>query len=131
MLLKQYSRRIGKYSFWFLVSIPLFFYLTRYGTINLFGHEVFVSELNIIPSSFIEAVLNTFKNANIQLGGVFFAFAFLIIALKLKNYELRRTIIIAVIGIMLVFGFRDLHSIFVSSFPPGGVVTISFMAIGF
>jgi hypothetical protein len=130
MILKQYSRRIGKYTFWFLVSIPLFFYLTRYETINLFGQNAFITESNIIPSSIIESIFNTFKNANIQLGGVFFGLAFLIVALKLKNYQLRRTIIITVIGIMLLFGSRDLHSIFVSSLPPGGVVTISFMSIG-
>jgi hypothetical protein len=130
MILKQYSRRIGKYTFWFLVSIPLFLYLTRYETINLFGQDVFFSESNVIPASISESIFNTFKNANIQLGGVFFGVAFLIIALKIKNNQLRRTIIIAVIGIMLLFGSRDLHSIFVSSFPPGGVVTISFMSIG-
>ena len=37
--------------------------------------------------------------------------------------------IIVVIGITLLFGSRDLHSIFVPAIPPGGVVTISFMAI--
>ena len=38
--------------------------------------------------------------------------------------------IITLIGMIVIFGSRDLHSIFISSFPPGGVVTISFMAIG-
>ena len=37
--------------------------------------------------------------------------------------------IIVVIGIMLLFGSRDFHSIFIPSVPPGGVVTISFMVI--
>jgi hypothetical protein len=53
----------------------------------------------------------------------------LIIALKLANLQLRRIMIIIVIGITLLFASRDLHSIFVSSVPPGGVVTISFMAV--
>ena len=68
-------------------------------------------------------------NSDIQISGIFFGLSFLIIAMKLKNTQLRRIMIITVIGIMLLFGSRDLHSIFVSSVPPGGVVTISFMAI--
>jgi hypothetical protein len=33
MILKQYIHRIGKYKFWLLVSLPLFFHLTRYVSI--------------------------------------------------------------------------------------------------
>jgi hypothetical protein len=131
IILKPYSRRIGRYLFWFLVSIPLFFYMTRYETIlNLSDQHVFVSVTNIIPSSFMESIFITFKNADIQLGGVFFGLPFLIIALKLNNELLRRTMINTVIGMMILFASRDLHTIFVSSFPPGGIVTISFTPIG-
>jgi hypothetical protein len=64
-----------------------------------------------------------------QIGGIFFGISFLIIALKLKSSQLKRIVIIVVIGIMLLFGSRDFQSIFIPSIPPGGVVTISFMAI--
>ena len=31
---------------------------------------------------------------------------------------------------IILFGSRDFHSIFLNSFPPSGIITISFMAIG-
>lgn len=129
VVLKQYIHRIGKYKFWLLVSIPLLFHLIRYGTIFNLGQFSVTSGTNIIPSSIGEGILISLFNSDIQISGVFFALPFLIIALKL-NYQLRQMLIITVIGMMLLFGARDLHSVFVSSIPPAGVVTISFMCIG-
>lgn len=130
VLLKQYRHRIGRYGFWLLSIIPLFFLLSRFGELFFLSHNLFNSgTANRIPLSVGEALLNSVINSDIQMSGVFFGYPFLIIALKLKNYELRNLMIVTVIGIMLLFGSRDLSSIFVSSFPPGGVVTISFMSI--
>ena len=129
ILLKQYIRRIGIYKFWLLTSLPLFFHLMRYASIlNL---ESFIpSGTNNIPSNLGQAISTSLINSDVQIGGIFFGISFLIIALKLKSSQLRRIMIIVVIGIMLLFGARDFHSIFVPSVPPGGVVTICFMAIG-
>ncbi len=130
VVLKQYIYRIGKYKFWLLISIPLVFHLMRYGTIFSLGQFTVTSGTNIIPSSIGEAIFISLINSDIQISGVFFGLPFLIIALKLKNYKLRKTLLITVIGMMLLFGARDLHSVFVSSIPPSGVITISFMCIG-
>lgn len=130
--LKQYIRRIGKLKFWLLVSLPLFFYMIRYEVIFTFFNQynLNASGTSIIPSTIEQAFFITLINSDIQMTGIFFALSFLIIALKLKNQQIRRSMIVTVMGMMLLFGSRDLHSIFVSSYPPGGVVTISFMAIG-
>lgn len=129
VILKQYIVRIGKYRFWLLASLPLIFHLIRYEAVLGLGESFLEFGTNIIPSSIGEAIFVTLMNSDIQISGIFFGLSFLIIAMKLKNTQLRRIMIITVIGIMLLFGSRDLHSIFVSSVPPGGVVTISFMAI--
>ena len=132
MILKQYSRRIGQFKFWILVSLPLFFYVLHYGEIwdflNL--HRIFNLPYNItIPSSIGESIFITLVNSDIQMGGIFFGLSFLPLILKLKNYNIRNNMIITLIGMMLLFCSRDLYSIFVPSFPPGGVVTISFMVL--
>jgi hypothetical protein len=129
VMLKQYVVRIGKYRFWLLASIPLIFHLIRYETVLTLGQSIIEFGTNIIPSSIGEAIIITLMNSDIQFSGIFFGLSFLIIALKLKNTQLRRIMMLTVIGMMLLFGSRDLHSIFVSAVPPGGVVTISFMAI--
>ena len=38
--------------------------------------------------------------------------------------------IITIIGMIILFGSRDFYSIFLNSFPPSGIITISFMPIG-
>lgn len=129
IILKQYIRRIGKYKFWLLASIPLFFHMTRYASLLNLDQSFIESSKNIIPSTVGQAIFTSLMNSDIQTGGIFFGISFLIIASKLKNIKLKRIMIIVVVGITLLFGSRDLQSIFVASIPPGGVVTISFMAI--
>ncbi len=133
-MLKQYSRRIGKYKFWILVSIPLFFYLIRYEGIILtyFNIDNLISlpVLGIIYPSIKDAFYIAFMNSNIQTIGIFFGFSFVPILLKLKNSLLQNYMITTIIGMMILFASRDFHSIFLNSVPPNGTITISFMPIG-
>jgi hypothetical protein len=133
-MLKQYSRRIGKYKFWILVSMPLFFYLIRYEGIilNYFNLNdlIHFPVLGIIYPSIEAAIYTGFINSNIQTTGIFFGFSFFTILLKLKNSLLQNYMIITIIGMMVLFGSRDFHSIFLNSVPPNGTITISFMPIG-
>ena len=131
LMLRQYNQRIGKYLFWFLASVPLLFHAIRYEMLLDLGDTVLSSgTANKIPASIGEGIFNSLSNSDIQINAVFFGIPFLLMALKLHDSQLRKVMILTVIGIMLLFGSRDLHSIFVSSVPPGGVVTISFMTIG-
>ena len=133
-MLKQYSRRIGKYKFWILVSLPLFFYLIRYEglLLNYFNLNDLINLplLGIIYPSIEAAIYTGFINSNIQAIGIFFGFSFVPILLKLKNFQLQNYMIITIIGMMILFASRDFHSIFLNSIPPNGVITISFMPIG-
>jgi hypothetical protein len=133
-MLKQYSRRIGKYKFWILVSLPLFFYLIRYEglILNYFNLNDLINLplLGIIYPSIEAAIYTGFINSNIQAIGIFFGFSFVPILLKLKNSQLQNYMIITIIGMMILFASRDFHSIFLNSIPPNGVITISFMPIG-
>jgi hypothetical protein len=133
-MLKQYSRHIGKYKFWILVSIPLFFYLIRYEGIilNYFNLDSIISlpVLGIIYPSIKDAIYTAFTNSNIQTSGIFFGFSFVPILLKLRNSLLQNYMIITIIGMMILFASRDFHSIFLNSIPPNGTITISFMPIG-
>ena len=133
-MLKQYSRRIGKYKFWILVSLPLFFYLLHYEGIILsyfnLNDLINLPSLGVIYPSIEAAIYAAFINSNIQATGIFFGFSFLTILLKLKNSQLQNYMVITIIGMMILFASRDFHSIFLNSLPPNGVITISFMVIG-
>jgi MFS family permease len=134
LMLKQYSRRFGKYKFWILVSLPLVFYLLRYEGIILsyfnFNDFFSLSNLGTIYPNIGAAIYAAFINSNIQATGIFFGLSFLAILLKLKNSQLQNDMIITIIGMMILFASRDFHAIFLNSVPPNGVVTISFMGIG-
>jgi len=133
-MLKQYSRRIGKYKFWILVSIPLFFYLLRYEGIILhyfnLNNVINLPILGIIYPSVKDAIYTAFINSNIQATGIFFGFSFVPVLLKLKNSLLQNYMMITIIGMMMLFASRDFYSIFLNSVPPNGTITISFMSIG-
>ena len=133
-MLTQYCRRIGKYKFWVLVSIILFFYLIRYEGIILtffnIDNLINLPVIGIIYPSIKDAIYTAFMNSNIQTIGIFFGFSFVPILLKLKNSLLQNYMIITIIGMMILFASRDFHSIFLNSIPPNGTITISFMPIG-
>lgn len=133
-MLKQYARRIGKYKFWILVSLPLFFYLLRYEGIVLsylnLNDLINLPSLGMIYPSIEVAISTAFINSNIQATGIFFGFSFLTILLRLKNSQLQNYMVITIIGMMILFASRDFHSILLNSLPPNGVITISFMTIG-
>ena len=134
LMLKQYSRHIGKYKFWIIVSLPLLFYLIRYEgiIIDLFNLDdiLKLSSLGTIYPSIGAAIYSAIINSNIQATGIFFGFSFLAILLKLKNSKLQNDMLITIIGMMILFASRDFHSIFLNSLPPNGVITTSFMVLG-
>jgi hypothetical protein len=134
LMLKQYTLRIGKYKFWILVGMPLFFSLIRYEGI-LFTYVNYYEFITLpvignIYKSVQSALLIAFANSSIQTSGLFFGFSFLPILLKLNNYPLKNYMKLTLIGMILLFISRDFDAIFLNSVPPGGVVTISFMPIG-
>ena len=133
LILKQYSHRLGKIKFWLLVSLPLLFYLIRsdFFLANFsYSFSTIMPNIDKLPTSILDSISKALINSTIQIGAIFFGFSFLTIILKIKNYHLQKDMMLIVIGMIIIFGSRDLHSIFDSTFPPGGIVTISFMSLG-
>ena len=133
IMLKQYSRNIGKIKYWILVSIPLIFFMTKYEVL-LYYFLYDQSLLNILSSIKINPPFNpivyTLLNLNLQFGGVFFAIVFLVIAKKIPNrHQIVNSLIISLIGMMLLFSSKDISSIILPSYPPLGIVGISFIGL--
>lgn len=132
-MLKQYSHNIGQIKFWVLVSIPLVIFMTKYEV--LLYYLLYDQSLLNIFSSFrinpsINPIVHTILDSNLQLGGVFFAIVFLVIARKIPNrHQIVNSLIISLIGMMLLFSSKDISTIILPSFPPLGIVTISFIGL--
>lgn len=133
IMLKQYSRNIGKIKFWILVSIPLILFMTKYEVV-LYYFLYDQSLLNIFSSIRLNPSINpivySVLDSNLQLGGIFFAIVFLVIAKKIPNrHQIINSLIVALIGMMLLFSSKDISTIILPSYPPLGIVAISFMGL--
>ena len=132
-LLKQYSRSIGKIKYWILVSVPLIIFMTKYEIIlYYFFKDPAILEIfsSIRLNSIVDQIVYTFLNSNLQIGGIFFAIAFLAIAKKIpKGHQIVNSLIISLIGMMFLFGSKNVSALIISSYPPVGIVAISFMGL--
>ena len=132
-LLKQYSRSIGKIKYWILVSIPLIIFMTKYEIIlYYFLKDPAILEIfsSIRLNSIVDQIVYTFLNSNLQIGGIFFAIVFLVIAKKIpKGHQIINSLIISSIGMMFLFGSKNVSALIILSYPPVGIVAISFMGL--
>ena len=132
-ILKQYSRNIGKIKYWILVSIPLIVFMTKYEVLlYYFLYDPSILEIfsSIRLNSILDQIVSTFLNSNLQIGGIFFAIAFLVIAKKIpKRHQIVNSLIISLIGMMFLFGSKNISTLILPSYPPVGIVAISFMGL--
>src|SRR5215204_3806696 len=133
IMLKQYSRSIGKIKYWILVSVPLIVFMTKYEIIlYYFFKDPAILEMfsSIRLNSILDQIVSTFLNSNLQIGGIFFAIAFLVIAKKIpKGHQIVNSLIISLIGMMFLFGSKNVSALIIPSYPPVGIVAISFMGL--
>src|SRR5215208_5703796 len=121
IMLKQYSRSIGKIKYWILVSVPLIVFMTKYEIILYYFFK---------DPAILEMFSSIRLNSNLQIGGIFFAIAFLVIAKKIpKGHQIVNSLIISLIGMMFLFGSKNVSALIIPSYPPVGIVAISFMGL--
>jgi hypothetical protein len=132
IMLKQYSRRIGKIKYWILVSIPLVVFMTKYEVMFYY----FLNDPAILGIFYMQLgpnlnpIIHILLNSNLEFGGVFFAIAFLVIAKKIpKNHKIVNSLILSLFGMMFLFGSKDISALIIPSYPPVGIVAISYMGL--
>ena len=132
-MLKQYSHSIGKIKYWILVSVPLIAFMTKYEIILyyiLYDPSILEIFSSIRSNSIVDQIVSTFLNSNLQIGGIFFAIAFLVVAKKIpKGHRIVNSLIISLIGMMLLFGSKNVSALIIPAYPPVGIVAISFMGL--
>jgi hypothetical protein len=70
--------------------------------------------------------LNTVKTA----GGIMFGFAFFAVSKNIVHFQLKQSIIMTGIGLILLFGANSSSLIIMTTYPPWGVLSITFMIVG-
>jgi hypothetical protein len=134
IMLKEYSKHKSKFLYLVMVILPLIFFLSRYevGLYYFLGNEAnnILGTINLSSEIYGSNIIENVLNWNLQIGGALFGMAFFTIALKLTGRDLqKKALIIAGIGIMFLFGSKDISTLILSSYPPLGAVSITFMGL--
>jgi hypothetical protein len=125
LLLKHYSRRLGKIKYWILVSIPLAYFLSQFQPLFLFTFADFrLSD----PVLFGIAYTLLFSISK-PLGGALFGVAFWMVAKHLEDSNVKGYLIISACGMCLLFASDQPTSLILAPYPPFGLVTICFMGL--
>lgn len=133
-MLKEYSKRKNKFAYWIIVILPLIFFLSRYEIalyyISSNKAVDILSSIDLSSSIYGYDTLEKIINANLQFGGLFFGVAFFVTAVKLPSGgQQRAAMIITGIGIMLLFGSKDISTLIIASYPPLGSLSIAFTGL--
>jgi hypothetical protein len=129
LLLREYSKRIGKVAYWALVGIPLVHFLSQFPALFLnFFHSLIMSN----PTYFGILLTLIFTLSKI-VGGILFGIAFWTIAKQLPNNTIVKSyMVIAAYGIILFYISNQAGSSLFQLggvYPPFGLPTIA--VVGF
>ena len=125
LLLKHYSRKIGKAKYWIGVSIPLAYFLSQFQPLFLYSF----GDLRLEDPVLFGIVYNLIYTVAKPAGGILFGIAFWTVAKNISNPAVKRYMRISAFGIMLLFTANQPTFLLLVPYPPFGLVTISFMEL--
>ena len=123
ILLRSYSQRLGKAKYWFLVSIPLVYFVSQF--LTLFSNQ-FAATLALYPVLF--TLLFVFSK---PVGGILFGAAFYSIGrrgISSNGNFVRDYMTFAAYGVVLFF-VSSQNTVVQPTYPPFGVIAASFVGL--
>lgn len=126
ILLSTYSRRLGKIKYWIITAIPLVYFLFPFE-----GYLLNIFQSLIVSSPVFFGVVNVLVfSATKQLGALFFSLAFLAASTVVAKQVTQKYLLVSAIGIAMLYGSIEIDTLLYTTYPPFGLVTISFMPMG-
>jgi hypothetical protein len=126
LLLSQYRYKLGRIKYFTLMSIPMIYYLF---TFQAYFGNVFSQLVLHSPITFGVTYILIFS-ATKQIGAFLFSLAFLAAASLVTSERVRKSSLIAAIGIAILFGSVEINILQYRLYPPFGLVTETFMPLG-
>jgi MFS family permease len=119
LLLLNYRRRLGLVKFWIMITVPLIYYLSTFlDTTGLYNPQ---SD----PERFYYYL---YYSLNTTAGGLMFGIAFLVIANRIDNQNIKGYMTLAAYGFVL-FYISGQITLAACSYPPFGIATLSFSGL--
>jgi hypothetical protein len=125
LLLRHYSKKLGKIKYWILVTMPLAYFLSQFQPLFLFTF----SDLRLSDPVLFGTVYTLLFSMSKPLGGVLFGIAFWIVARRLKDTKVKGYLIISAYGMTILFASNQPSALLLVPYPPFGLVTICFMGL--
>jgi hypothetical protein len=125
LLLKHYSKKLGKAKYWILVTIPLAYFLSQFQPLFLFTF----SDFRLSDPVLFGIVYTLIFSISKPLGGVLFGIAFWIVSRNLRDSKVKGYLIISAYGMTLLFTANQPTALILTPYPPFGLVTICFMGL--
>lgn len=126
ILLKQYRHRLGHLKYFFLMGMPLIYYI--YPFQSYFG-DVLFPLLQSFSVSFSIAYVLIFS-ATKQVGAVLFSLVFWTTSSLVYDDRISKSLLISSIGIAILFGSVEITPLQYHVYPPYGLITESFIPLG-
>jgi hypothetical protein len=126
LLLYQYSRRLGAVRYWFVVSIPLIYFLLQFYPLVLNLFLTFSQSQPVIFSILYTLVFTM----SLPTGGVLFGIAYWFVSRTLPHQiVIREYLVISAFGFVLLFVSNQGITLVSAPYPPFGLPTISFFGV--
>ena len=124
-LLQSYRKKLGRWKYWILMSIPLLYFLSQFQPAVL---NFMLSYVSDDPMLF-NLVYIIMVNASRPIGGVLFGLAFILVARKLQNREVKGYLVITGIGFLLLLVSYEAQALITAPFPPLGLLSGSYFGL--
>ena len=125
LLLKHYSRKIGKAKYWILVSIPLVYFLTQFQTILI---SLF-TPLRLSDPILFGITYTLAFSASKPIGGILFGIAFWIVSRGITYRQVKEYMIISGYGLLLFITANQHQVLQLNPYPPFGLPTICYVGL--
>ena len=124
ILLRYYSRRLGKIKFWVLIALPLIYFLSQFIS-NIFNISMILVDPILVGAILISAFI-----ISLVVGGILFGVAFIRLSSKFsKDSILRNYLIITGYGFMFLLISNNAVLLATVPYPPYGVQNVSFIGV--
>lgn len=126
VLMRTYSTKMGRIRYWTITSLPLIYFLFPFEK-----NVVDIFQSFVVSSPVLYGVLNaTIFSATKQLGALFFSLVFLASSTLVTKHEMQKYLLISAVGIAILYGSIEIDTLLYATYPPFGVVTVSFIPMG-
>ena len=118
-----------KTKYWIMVSIPIIYFASIY-LISYLEHLHLLEQLGVQDNPLYGYTYNLFLNTVRTAGGIMFSIAFFVLSKTIRHTQLKKSIVIIGVGIVLLFSANASSLIIMTLYPPWGIISVTYSIIG-